>query len=103
MLSPSVLGPVPDYQQVQMSQGDPAESIRGSAIIAMQLTKQKCRTILMLMQCGGTINCPAEIQDTSLCGDRKVARTLTHGFCTSLLMQHFSILHFVGPCSDAAL
>ena len=39
MLSPSVLGPVPDYQQVQMSQGDPEESIRGSAIIAMQLTK----------------------------------------------------------------
>ena len=49
----------------------------------------------MLMQCGGTINCPAEIQDTSLCGDRKVASTLTHGFC--YLMQHFSIYTLVGP------
>ena len=26
----------------------------------------------MLVQCGGTINCPIEIVDTDLCGDRKV-------------------------------
>lgn len=28
-------------------------------------------TLIWLVQCGGSINCPAVIADTSLCGDSK--------------------------------
>ena len=29
------------------------------------------------MQCGGSVNCPIGLQNTSLCGDRKVPRILS--------------------------
>ena len=30
------------------------------------------------MQCGGSVNCPTELQNTSLCGDRKVPRVSSY-------------------------
>ena len=36
------------------------------------------------MQCGGSINCPIQLQNTSLCGDRKVSRIHRTGTSISL-------------------
>lgn len=32
-----------------------------------------CLSNIMAGQCGGTINCPIEIADTDICGDRPVS------------------------------